>query len=158
MHRSSHRLAVVLCAVAAVTACAFALQKTTSTPATTKASRSTVVLNITSGPDEVFRLLTAFHVAEDAVADGRHVVLFFNGRGVTVPLKRLSDELQLGRERTLWRVLQDLVQCGTEVLVARESVRALNLSDDEFIVETQFGQWGGSVFCKMEPGSVVFSY
>jgi predicted peroxiredoxin len=86
------------------------------------------------------------------------VVLFFTGRGVTVPVKRLHQEMQLGKERPLWVMLDELVGRGVEVLVARESARLLNMADAEFIEGTQLGQWGGSVFCKMHGESVVFTY
>ena len=156
MRLNMQRLAVMLLALMAVCACAFAFQ---SKPAPAKASAAgAVIINITTGPDDVFRLLSAFHVAEDAINDGRRVVLFFNGRGVTVPVKRLSGELQLGQERALWVVLQDLVQAGAEVLVARESMRALNMVEADFITGTQIGDWGGSVLGKITAGSVVFSY
>jgi hypothetical protein len=85
-------------------------------------------------------------------------VLFFNGRGVTVPLKRLSDELQLGSQRTLWRVLNDLIANAAEIVVARESVWTLNLADNEFLIETQFGDWGGSIFSKFGTNTIVFTY
>ncbi|MCI0676645.1 MAG: DsrE family protein [Phycisphaerales bacterium] len=142
-------------AVAMVGFGAFAFQ---STSAGSGGSAKTVVINVTTGPDEIMSVVTALHVAEDALDDGRHVVLFFNGRGVTVPVKRLHQDLSLGDERPLWVMLDELVGRGAEVLVARESARILNMADAEFMNGTQLGQWGGSVFCKMHGESVVFTY
>jgi len=159
MKSSRQRMMISILTLAMVATCALAFQKMPTTPqALEKAKQGTVVLNITCGPEDVFRLLRAFHVAEDAINDGRHVVLFFNGRGVTVPVKRLSAELQLGQERSLWVVLHDLVRSGAEVLVSRESIRTLNMVEADFIPETQFGAWGGSVFCKVDFNTTVFSY
>src|SRR5262245_31791112 len=111
----------------------------------------TVVFSFTSGPDSIVQVETGFHVAEDALNDGRHVILFFNGRGVTIPVKHLSPELRLispaaNEQRPLWLILRDLINDGAEVIVARDSVKILNMEDREFLPEAQIGV---NVFHKM---------
>jgi predicted peroxiredoxin len=154
--RRSNLLMSVLVAVIALAAAAFGFQE--NQPGQGEPPPKIVVFNVTTGPEDVFRLTTAFRVAEDALDDGRRVILFFNGQGVRVPLKRLSPDLRLGDERALWVVLNDLIRRGAEILVARESVRELNMVEAEFLPETQFGRWGGKVFSKMDGEAVVFSY
>lgn len=117
-----------------------------------------VVLNIISGPDKLFQLSTAYRVAEDAIASGRHVVLFYNGEGMQVPLKRFSDELRVGNDRSLWRILDELQRKGAEIVVSRESERELGMVDSDFVLGTQVRDWGGAIFEKMPPNTVTFTF
>jgi predicted peroxiredoxin len=120
----------------------------------------TVVFSFNSSPDNIFQVQSGFHVAEDALSAGRHVILFFNGRGVTIPTKKLANDrppndLRLGDERALWLILRDLINDGAEVIVARDAADMLNLTDSEFIPEARLGV---NIFHKMPDDTVVFTY
>jgi predicted peroxiredoxin len=120
----------------------------------------TVVFSFTSSPDNIFQVQSGFHVAEDALSAGRHVILFFNGRGVTIPTKKLANDrppndLRLGDERALWLILRDLINDGAEVIVARDAADTLNMADSEFIPEARLGV---NVIQKMPDDTVVFTY
>ncbi len=174
MSHNRLRLTVIglaLLAFAAVSTGGFAFQKAAPDKAITEkpakviengdkpcAAKASVIINITSGQDDLFKLMAAFHLAEDALEDGRRVVLFFSGRGVTVPVKRVDADLRLGKERPMWVVLHDLMRNGAEVLVAAESARVLGMVDADFVDGTQIGAWGGKVFSKVDAGTVVFTY
>lgn len=150
-----NRMAAAVAAIIVIV-CAFALSWQNNAAAQqSQSAAKTVVFNFTSGSDNILQIESGFHVAEDALNNGRRVVLFFNGRGVTIPTRRLSPDLRLGDERALWLILRDLINRGAEVIVARDSARILNMEDGEFIPEAYLGV---NVFQKIPDDTVVFTY
>jgi predicted peroxiredoxin len=119
---------------------------------------ATVVLNITSGPSNLVAVVTAFRIAEEAIADHRRVVLLFSLEGVNVPLKRFPPELRVGRERPVWRMLDDLVNSGAEVIVGRASLETMGLYDADFIPAAKIEPYAGNVFSRMSRNTTVFSF
>lgn len=152
MLRYRQNLVVMFVALIAIAAGGFALQS----PA--PRGQPTVIVSITTGQDDLFKIVSAFHLAQDALEDGRRVILYFNGRGVTVPVRRLEDDLRMGRDRPVWLTLQDLMRGGAEVVVAGEAARVLGMVVDDFIPGTQIGAWSGKVFSKVDDNTLVFTY
>ena len=151
----------IAAAMAAIIVVAFAFALAWQNSATAQQLRpKTVVFSFTSSPDNIFQVQSGFHVAEDALSAGRHVILFFNGHGVTIPTKKLANDrppndLRLGDERALWLILRDLIDNGAEVIVARDAADMLNITDSELIPEARLGV---NIFHKMPDDAVVFTY
>jgi predicted peroxiredoxin len=165
IHRTRRSAAALVIVAAALASGAFALARTNAedppkaqTTASTPEECSTVVFNITSGPDNLLAVATAFHVAEEALADNRRVILFFNLAGMNVPLKRFPQDLRVGRDRPVWTLLNDLMSHGAQVLVARGQLEALGMYEADFVDGTQFAPYAGNIFAKMTKNTVVFTY
>lgn len=126
--------------------------------ATTQRTKPTVIVSITAGQDDLFKIMAAFHLAQDAIEDGRHVILYFNARGVTVPVRRLEDDLRMGRDRPVWLMLRDLMNSGAEAVVAGESARVLGMVVGDFVPGVQIRAWSGKVFEKAGADAIVFTY
>ena len=160
MASNRNRMAAAVAAMIIVVCASALLWQSNATAQSSQSQPKTVVFSFTSGSDSIVQVETGFHVAEDALNAGRRVILFFNGRGVTIPIKRLSPDLRLtapgaNDERPLWLILRDLIDGGAEVIVARDAAKILNMDDREFIAEAQIGV---NVFHKMPPDAVVFTY
>jgi predicted peroxiredoxin len=173
IHSTRRSVAALVIVAAALASGALALARTsaedppktqtagtasTSGTASTPEECSTVVFNITSGPDNLLAVTTAFHVAEEALADNRRVILFFNLAGMNVPLKRFPQDLRVGRDRPVWTLLNDLMSHGAQVLVARGQVEALGMYEADFVDGAQVAPYAGNIFAKMTKNTVVFTY
>lgn len=160
MNHAKQRMVVALVFIAGLCGGALALQHSSSTQAVAAApeSRGTVIVSITSGQDDLFRIMSAFHLAQDALEDGRRVILYFNDRGVTVPVRRLENDLRLGRDRPLWMTLQDLMRGGAEVVVAGEAARLLGMVVEDFVPGAVIRPWSGKVFTSVDSNTLVFTY
>ena len=158
MHPNKQRIGAMLLAIAAFSACALALQSSTDASKSKPSSRPTIVISITTGADDLFKVMSAFHLAQDALEDGRRVILYFNAGGVTVPVKRLEHDLRLGDERPLWLMLQDLMRGGAEVVVAGEAARLMGMVVADFVPGSVIRPWSGKVFAMVDSNALVFTY
>jgi predicted peroxiredoxin len=158
MQLNRQRISAMVLAIAALSACALALQQSSPASGAAPESRGTVIVSITSGQDDLFKIMSAFHLAQDALEDGRRVILYFNGRGVTVPVRRLENDLRLGRDRPVWLTLQDLMRQGAEVVVAGEAARVLGMVVEDFIPGAAIRPWSGKVFSTVDSNTLVFTY
>lgn len=158
MQPNRQRIGAMLLVIALVSACALAFQTSSTASGAAPEKRGTVIVSITTGADDLFKIMSAFHLAQDALEDRRRVILYFNASGVTVPVKRLEHDLRLGNERPVWLMLQDLMAQGAEVVVAGEAARLLGMVIDDFVPGSVIRPWSGKVFALVDSNTLVFTY
>lgn len=117
-----------------------------------------VVVNITSGPSDLFAVTTGLRMADEARSLGRRVIVLFNNAGVRVPMQSLPAELRLNNEPPLIQMLHDLRAAGVEFIVCDFSVRALGIHDAEFVAGTFIAHTNEAVLQRMGANAVVFTY
>lgn len=122
------------------------------------ASAPAVVVNITSGPNDLFAVTTGLRMAAEARSLGRRVIVLFNNAGVRVPMQSLPAELRLNNEPPLIQMLLDLRAAGAEFIVCDFSVRALGIHDAEFVADTFIAHTNEAVLHRMGTNAVVFTY
>ena len=152
------RIGAMLLFIALAGAYALAYQQSTPASGAAPEKRGAVIVSITTGADDLFKIMSAFHLAQDALEDGRRVILYFNAAGVTVPVKRLEHDLRLGDERPVWLMLKDLMRGGAEVVVAGEAARLLGMVVEDFVPGSVIRPWSGKVFEMADSNALVFTY
>jgi predicted peroxiredoxin len=119
--------------------------------------RPVLLLNVTSGAAEDPHAVTmALQLAGHALDDGRKVVLFFNVRGVDVPLSDLPADLAF-KDKPIKDLLSNLIEQGAEVHVCPHCMKALEVEAGE-LVEGAVVTDREKLFSNLGPNTVVFTY
>ena len=138
-----------LCLLAALAACQ-------SSPFATDSSTGTVVMNITSGREALHDVTMALQLARHAVDDSRTVVLFFNVRGVDVPVESLPADLAF-HDKPIKSLLLSLIERGAVVMVCPHCMKAKGVADADLIEGAAVAS-RGTLFARLGPDTVVFTY
>jgi len=117
----------------------------------------TVLLNVTSGDEDLLAVTTAFHVAEHSLARGRTAVLFFNVRGPVIASKRLPETTKLGGDPPIRQQLAELIRKGAKVYVCPYCVKAAGLRKEDLVAGVELAT-PEKIFDHVHANSVVFSY
>lgn len=92
----------------------------------------TVLFNITSGTDDLHAVTMALQLAGHALDDKRQVVLFFNVKGVQIPVKSLDATLAF-KDKPIKELLAALIRRGAEVHVCPHCLKALDIAGDQLV-------------------------
>jgi predicted peroxiredoxin len=117
-----------------------------------------VVIHITSGPDDIFSIMTALHLAEDARALGKRTIIMFSKAGARVPMVSTGWELRIGDEPPVRDILIDLQRRGVELIVCDFSARTLGIYDQEFLNGTFIANTNETLLRRMGTNAAVFTF
>ena len=99
----------------------------------------------------------AMKLAGFSLEEGRHVVMFFNVKGVWIPSNALADDLAFQEDQPIKTQLADLIQRGVDVDVCPICMKALGVEESGLIdganVTTRH-----SLFANIDANTAVFTY
>jgi predicted peroxiredoxin len=130
-------------------------QTTTKLPATT--DKPTIVLNITSGKEDLHAVAMALHLAGHSLADGRTTVLFFNVHAPAIAAKELADDVKFGDGLPIRQQVEELLKKGAKAYVCPFCVQSLGLKPDDFIPGIEMAT-RESLFSHLHTNTTVFTY
>jgi len=120
--------------------------------------QATVVIHITSGPDQILAIERAYEMARGAILEGRRVVLFFGQAGTQVAVRRFPPELRIDQAPPQWQQLKKLVELGARPVVCGESAHLFGIRDAEFIPESEITNNDRSIFRISGPNATVWTF
>jgi predicted peroxiredoxin len=132
-------------------------QTETSMASVHEVGKPILLLNVVSDPREDPHAVTmALQLAGHALDDGRHVVLFFNVKGVNAATRSLDPELA-HRAEPIGQMLADLVERGVEVQVCPHCMKAEGIRADQ-LIDGATKTDRATLFSRIGPNTVVFTY
>lgn len=125
--------------------------------ATQGSEKPTMVLNITSGKEDLHAVTMALQLAGHALNDGREVVLFFNVRAPEFARADLPDTFHFGENPPIKKMIADLIAGGAQPLVCPHCAAAMGVKETDFAPGMKMAS-RESLFGKLGPDAVVFTY
>lgn len=122
------------------------------------APAQTIVIHITSGPDDLFGIMNGLHMAEDARNLGRRVIIMFSKGGARVPMVNTGWELRMGEQRPVRDILIELQDRGVDLIVCDFSATTLGIRDAEFISGTFIANTNETLLKRMGGNATVFTF
>ncbi|MBI1314467.1 hypothetical protein GC176_24505 [bacterium] len=99
----------------------------------------------------------ALKLAGFSVDEGRRVAMFFNVKGVTIPVKAFPDDIGFQDNAPIKKQLADLIGRGVDVHVCPICMKALGV-DKADIMEGAKVTTRPSLFANIGPDTAVFTY
>jgi predicted peroxiredoxin len=122
------------------------------------AAASTVLFSVTSGAKEDPQSVDmAMKLAGFALDEGRHVVMFFNVKGVTIPSHALANDFAYQEDKPIKTQLADLIQRGVDVHVCPICMKALGVGESDLIEGAKVTTRSG-LFANINANTAVFTY
>jgi predicted peroxiredoxin len=119
---------------------------------------STVLLSVTSDAnEEPMAVNMAMKLAGFSLDEGRHVVMFFNVKGVTIPSKALADDVSFQEDKPIKTQLADLIERGVDVHVCPICMKALGVGESDLIEGAKVTTRPG-LFANINANTAVFTY
>ena len=86
-------------------------------PGAPDTQKPTLVINLTSGSEDLHALVMGLHFAEHGLADGREVVIFFNVKAPPLARKSLDDSVRFEGMPPVREMVADLLNQGAKMVV-----------------------------------------
>ncbi len=117
-----------------------------------------VFFNITTNPMvDAHPVTMALQLANHALDDDRHVVLFFNVKSVGVPTKQLPLTVRNAEARPVRDLLADAIANGADVHVCPMCLKAMGVNEGD-LVDGAHVTSRDALFSTIGPNTVVFTY
>ncbi len=154
MFRGSRRSTlVVTCLVCSVLIGAYAMRADGHGPD----AKPIVVLNLTSGKEDLHSATMGLQLAGHALADGREVVLFFNVRAVELVTKKSNQHLSFGGNPPIGQMVEELLKGGAKAMVCPSCSKVMGVDEGDLMSGMKMAT-RESLFAKLGSGTVVFTY
>ncbi len=121
------------------------------------ASKPCLVLNLTSGKEDLHSVTMALQLAHHALDDGRAAVLFLNVRGAELARKDLSPALKLGSNPPVGEMLAKLIERGGTVIACPACMEVMGVKSDDLATGVQMAN-RSLLFGRLGPDTAVFTY
>ena len=132
-------------------------QQFNTTPAASN-DTAVVLLSITSDANEDPQSVDmAMKLAGFSLDEGRKVVMFFNVKGVTIPVNNFPDDFAFQTNDPIKTQLIDLIKRGVEVHVCPVCMKALGVEDSD-VLEGAKVTTRPSLFENIGSNTAVFTY
>jgi predicted peroxiredoxin len=99
----------------------------------------------------------AMKLAGFSLDEGRHVVMFFNVKGVTVPSNALADDFAYQENEPIKIQLASLIQRGVDVHVCPICMKALGVVESDLMENAKVTTRPG-LFANISANTAVFTY
>lgn len=119
--------------------------------------KGTLVINLTSGKEDLHKATMALQLAGHGLADGRKVVVFLNVRGTDLARKQAPASWVFGKNPPVPDMLKDLLKRGAAVMVCPQCMEALEIKKEDLVDGAQVAS-RESLFGNLGANSSVFSY
>jgi predicted peroxiredoxin len=120
-------------------------------------NKGTLVINITSGKEDLHKATMAMQLAGHGLDDGRKVVLFLNVRAPDLASKQAPDTWIFGKNPPVPEMLKALIKRGAVVLVCPHCMEASGLKKEVLVDGAQVAS-RESLFGSLGSNCAVFSY
>jgi len=121
------------------------------------AEKSTILINITSGPEDLHKATMALQLGGHAMDDGRDLAVFLNVRSPIFATKDCPDQLSFGKNPPVKEMLAALVKRGAKVHVCPHCMEALGISAGDLIDGAQTTN-REKLFGLLGPNTHIFGY
>ncbi len=122
------------------------------------AERPTLIVNLTSGPDDLHAVVMGLHFAEHGLADAREVVIFFNVKAPPLARKTLDDSVRFKEMPPVREIVADLLKHGAKMVVCPMCAEITGVGADELAPGIEMIEDRKQIFDHMHANSVVFTY
>ena len=120
--------------------------------------KPTLVINLTSGTEDLHAVVMGLHFAEHGLADGREVVIFFNVKAPPLARKELSDTVKFKETRPVRAMIADLLKQGAKMVVCPMCAEITGVEADQLAPGIDMIEDRKQIFDHMHFNSVVFTY
>ncbi|MDR3405085.1 MAG: DsrE family protein [Chthoniobacter sp.] len=127
------------------------------TPATEKAEKPTVVVNITRGEDDLHAVSMAIGLASNAIKAGRRSVIFLSVRAPVLAAADLPATVKFGDFPPIREMLASFVADGGELYVCGHCAAVWKVAESNLIKGAIVVQHG-DLFKKLPAAALTFSY
>lgn len=120
--------------------------------------KPTLVINLTSGAEDLHAVVMGLHFAEHGLADGREVVIFFNVKAPPLARKELDEAVRFPDMPPVRTMIADLVKQGAKMVVCPMCAKITGVQADELAPGIEMIEDRKQIFDSLHANSVVFSY
>ena len=120
--------------------------------------KPTLVINLTSGTEDLHAVVMGLHFAEHGLADGREVVIFFNVKAPPLARKELSDTVKFKEMPPVRAMIADLLKQGAKMVVCPMCAEITGVEADQLAPGIDMIEDRKQIFDHMHLNSVVFTY
>jgi predicted peroxiredoxin len=120
--------------------------------------KPTLVINLTSGPDDLHAVVMGLHFAEHGLADGREVVIFFNVKAPPLARKTLVDSVRFKEMPPVRDLITSLTAQGAKMVVCPMCAEITGVKAEELAPGIEMIKDRKQIFDHLHGDSVVFTY
>ena len=120
-------------------------------------AKAVLVLNVTSGAEDLHRVTMALQLAGHALDDGRDVLVFLNVRAPVFATKNCPDSMAFRRNPPIREMLASLMERGAKVHVCPHCMMAMGVAESDLMPGAEVTT-REKLFSYLGPNSHVFSY
>jgi len=121
-------------------------------------AKPTLVINLTSGKEDLHAVVMGFHLAEHGLADRREVVLFFNVKAPPLARKTLDESVRFEDLPPVRVMINGLIEKGAKILVCPMCAEITGVSADELAPGVTMIEDRRQLFDHLHADAVVFTY
>ena len=126
-------------------------------PSVFAAEKSTLLLNVTSGPEDLHKVTMALQLGGHALDDDRELAVFLNVRAPVFAAKDCSAQLAFGKNPPVKTMLAALIKRGAKVHVCPHCAEVLGITTEDLIDGAQITN-REKLFGLLGPNTHVFTY
>ncbi|MBN2476377.1 MAG: DsrE family protein [Pirellulales bacterium] len=120
--------------------------------------KPTLVVNLTSGQDDLHAVVMAFHFAEHGLDDGREVVVFFNVASPPLACKNLDASVKFREMPPVRAMVAHLLNRGAKIVVCPLCAKITGVTAEELAPGIAMIKDRRQIFGHLHGEAVVFSY
>ncbi len=161
MHRRLSLLTALVPLVAVLAGCgrpAVDSAEASKAPPKPAAEKPTLVINLTSGEDDLHAVMMGLHLAEHGVAAERQTVVFFNVKAPPLARKELADTVRLGDMMPVGEMIAKLQKDGVTMLVCPMCAEVMGVEADQLAEGIKMIEDRMQLFDHLHAGATVFTY
>lgn len=119
---------------------------------------ATVFFSVTSDAQQDAQSVDmAMKLAGFSLDEGRRVVMFFNVKGVRIPVNQFPDDFAVKENQPIKTQLAELIKRGADVHVCPICMKALEVEESD-LIEGAKVTTRPSLFANIGPATAVFTY
>jgi predicted peroxiredoxin len=148
-----HKGVLVACAIAVAAGCLAYTVRAQDQPH----RKGTIVVNLTSGTEDLHAVNMALELASHGLSDDRNVIVFLNVRAPELASKRLPAVCGLAGKPPVAELISKLASRGAVFLCCPSCMDVLGVEKEDLVPEVELATKEG-LFGGMDTNTVVFSY
>jgi predicted peroxiredoxin len=126
-------------------------------PAAAEEKEPAIIVDMTSGAEDLHAVWMGLALADHALADGRRAVVYLNVHAVPLGTKKADPELRFDDKPPVRKHLESLMEKGARVIVCPGCSKVHGVTAEDLLPGVTFAD-REKLFGPIVPNSVVFSY
>jgi predicted peroxiredoxin len=119
--------------------------------------KGTLVINLTSGKEDLHAVTMGLELAGHALNDNREVIVFMNVRAPELASKHLPATIGLADKQPIPEMMNDLMKRGASFLCCPSCMKVLGVQETDLVSGVKLAS-KERLFGPLGAGAVVFSY